>query len=97
LSQWGSKLEHGDISQILAKHLKKAALPHKRPTTILRDTMAVHALEAGLDLRILAALLGHADLQGVKKYAAMDVRHLRAVHAKFHPAEQAKPRENAEK
>lgn len=91
LSQWGEAMAGGDLCHIIGKYLKTIHLPGSRPASLLRDTMAVHALEDGLDLRFLAALLGHADLQSVRKYAAMDMRHLRAVHARFHPAEQPKP------
>jgi len=91
LSQWGGALEPGDVSWLLSKHLRSAGLPPRRGASALRDTVAVHLLEGGADLRFLAALFGHADLQSVRKYAAVSIRALQAVHARFHPAEQAGP------
>jgi len=43
---------------------------------------------AACDLRYLAALFGFRSL-AMPGYAAVSVQRLKAVHARFHPAEQA--------
>ena len=89
LSRWGAGMWHGSIAGALAPHLGAAGLPASRGLVCLREAAAVHLLEAGCDLRFLAALFGFRSLGSVQRYAAVSVRRLKAVHARFHPAEQA--------
>lgn len=88
VSQWGRALEAGDPTHIVKRHLRSANLPTTGGIRALTHATAVHLIEAGCDLRFLAALFGHADLQSVRRYAQVSIRHLKAVHARFHPAEQ---------
>jgi len=46
-------------------------------------------LEAGCDLRYLAALFGFRSLGSEQRFAAVSMRRIKAVHARFHPGEQA--------
>ena len=47
---------------------------------MLRRTMALWSLRAGMDIARLAALLGHADLQVVRKYLAIVDADLQDAH-----------------
>ena len=51
----------------------------------LRHTFATHLLEAGLNLRTLQLLLGHADVATTQIYTEVSPAHLKAVHSRYHP------------
>lgn len=61
---------------------------------LFRHAMATHMMEAGADIRVLQALLGHAQLNTTEIYTHVSIEHLRAIHAATHPAKLTRP--NAE-
>ena len=48
-------------------------------------------LEGGADIRVIQQLLGHEKLETTAIYTEVSIQHLREVHARCHPANQAPP------
>ncbi|AWX15132.1 tyrosine recombinase XerC [Mergibacter septicus] len=85
VSQLGRRISHRaihlrmkawGIRQGLASHLH----PHK-----LRHSFATHLLEAGVDLRSVQELLGHANLSTTQIYTHLNFQHLAEVYDSAHP------------
>lgn len=60
--------------------LDKPVSPHQ-----IRHTFATDLLAAGINLRTLQHLLGHADLGTTQIYTQVSPPHLKRAHRKFHP------------
>ena len=54
---------------------------------LFRQTCATLMLENGADMRVVQALLGHADIRTTEVYTRVAITALKAVHRRTHPAE----------
>jgi len=81
----GESLTNRTIQKILTMFsrfltVKKQLTPHK-----VRHSFATHLLNAGLDLRALQELLGHASLSSTEKYTHVTTQDLQDMYNSIHP------------
>ena len=80
ISRSGSALTRFGIYKIVRRHtarvIKKGADGQARPISphIFRHTTAVHLLEAGVEVNVIRAWLGHVSLETTNRYAEITLR-----------------------
>ena len=85
LNSRGKPMSRMGAWKIVQQHtaqLSKDVSPHT-----FRHSFATHCLEAGMDLRVLQELLGHADISTTQIYTHIDKEFIKQEHRQYHPRE----------
>lgn len=84
----GGVLSQGMVQKAVARSRIALGLPASATPHALRHSFATHLLGAGVDLRSLQELLGHASLSSTQIYTRVDAATLLDVYRSAHPREQ---------
>jgi site-specific recombinase XerD len=88
IKQNGDGLEYGGLRAILRLRSKMARIEKMPYPHAFRRAFAVNMLRAGCDLETLRRLMGHSDLQVLRRYLDLLDSDLQRVHAIASPADQ---------
>lgn len=80
-SKAGRPITPGSVRNALNKGIKKAGI--KKHVTLhgLRHSFATHLLEAGTDIRVIQALLGHTSIRSTMRYTQVSQQHVGRVES----------------
>ena len=81
----GKRINLRSVERIIERYWKLSGLAKKVTPRTLRHSFASHLLGRGAKSCFVQGLLGHKRLATTEKYLRIDIKHLKALHRKYHP------------
>jgi len=85
LNRNGGPLTDRSVNRLVKQYAERADIGRSVSPHVLRHSFATHLLEAGVDLRLIQEMLGHASLDTTAVYARVAVERWRDVYDRAHP------------
>lgn len=82
----GARMKYGGLRGMVARRAAQAGIEPPELHSF-RRAFALDCLRAGMDIYTLQKLMGHADLQVLRRYLAQNDADLREAHGKFSPGD----------
>ncbi len=76
---WHGQISSRAVQKIIKEAAKRANISKKVTPHVLRHSFATHLLEAGVDIRKIQVLLGHANLSTTQIYTTVSTAELKKI------------------
>ncbi|MBU3915319.1 tyrosine-type recombinase/integrase [bacterium] len=83
----GNRLGSSSVERVIRNAKQANGIIKWGAAHLFRHSCATHMLKNGADIRVIQEILGHSEIDSTLIYIHLDIKHLKQIHQKTHPAE----------